>query len=137
MLQKIPGASRSPSGRNKKEQGFILLIAVIIITAVVSVILVKTSLNALTGLNNSVVNMNGMNAEYQADSCAQEALLNLNRDNTYAGGNFALGSGNCVVIVSGSDNTRTINATGILNNYYRSLNINVTLSPFAITSWDN
>lgn len=137
MRRKIPGAFPSPLERNKKEQGFILLIAVIIITAVISVILVKTSLSALTGLNGSVVDLNGLNAEYQAESCGQEALISLNRDNAYAGGNFALGAGNCIIIVSGSANARTINATGVLNNYYRSLNINVTLSPFAITTWDN
>lgn len=120
-----------------KHHGFILILAVIIISAVLSVILINASLSALTNLNNNSLSLQGAGAKFLADGCANEALLRLNRDKNYAGGSFNIDTGACLVIVSGTENTRSLAITGSLNNFSTNLTIAVTLDPFAVTSWDN
>lgn len=121
----------------QNQNGFVLVISTIIIAAVISIILIKTMFSAMTQNMTSSTTLSGALTETLSESCAQEALIRLNRDNAYGGGPIALDSDQCTITVAGAGNNRTITVTAQKNGYYRMLTITVTLSPFAIIAWDN
>ena len=114
-----------------------MIVSIIIIAAIISIIVVKTSLSSITQLGSSDIALKGESVKYYTEGCMQEALIQLNRDNTYSGGVLNLGSGSCNVSVSGADNSRTVDVTGDLNNYYHNIIVDVVLDPFSISTWDN
>lgn len=121
----------------KDERGVVMIITVIIIMAVISIIVIQTALTSLSLINISQVNSRGQEVKNQSESCLQEALVQIHRDDTYSGGLFTLGTGTCNVIVSGVDNNRSIQVLGSRENFSYPLNIEITLTPFAIIEWDN
>ena len=137
MKPQISGRKPSPSAPNRQE-GFVLLIVLIIVGSLLSVVVIKLALGALIRLENTQESLRGTNSELYADSCLQEALIHLSRDNTYAGGALNLNGGTCTAVVSGAGNNRTVSVVGIWSNMYSySLKADVTLSPFKIITWDN
>lgn len=118
-------------------QGFILVISTLIIAAVMSLILIKTMLSAITQVATVNTKLSGAVTQTLGESCANEALIRLNRDNTYSGGPMTLGADQCAVAVSGAGNSRTLIITANKNGFYASTTIAVTLAPFTVTSWDN
>lgn len=114
-----------------------MILVVIIVAAILSVIVIETALSSLTHLNISDLSLNGSAAEYYTNGCMQEALIRLDRDNSYVGGTLMLGSGTCSVVVSGADINRTVAVSGNLSNYQYNLSVDVILNPFHIVKWDN
>jgi hypothetical protein len=114
-----------------------MILVVIIVAAILSVIVIETSLSSLTHLNISDSSLKGSAVEYYTDGCMQEALIRLDRDNSYGGGILMLGSGTCSVVVSGTGIDRTVTVSGYLNGYQYNLSADVVLSPFHIIKWDN
>ncbi len=135
MKHKILGQLLSRSGRNN--QGYIIIIAVVIITAVFTVMAISTALSTITHLDKADVSLAGQRARFYVEGCLQEALIQLNRDSFYSGGNLALGSGSCAIVIAGSENSRTVTVTGSLNDYYYEIIAEVSLEPFNLTSVDN
>lgn len=136
MKHKILGQLLSPL--EKDNHGFITIILVVIICAILSVITIKVALTKITQLEITEASLSGLASQRLAEGCLQDALIQLNRNNSYAGGILAIGGGgSCVVSISGVGNTRTISVTGNLNNYYHTLTVDATLAPFEIITWDN
>lgn len=121
----------------KQTQGFILIITVIIVSAIISVILISISLSSITRLESNSVSLQGTRAKILAESCAEEALIQLNRNNSYLGASFTLGTGSCTVGVEDSGANKILSISGAIENYTHSLNIEASLSPFQIVQWDN
>ncbi len=73
-----------------------------------------------------------------ADSCVDEALLRLKRDNSYAGGSLSVGGGSCTITVSGAGATRTIDVLSTVGSASRGISVDVSLSGFVISidDWD-
>lgn len=135
MKQRGPGPRRLVY--ENREVGFIMIVAVIIIGAVVSVILVSTALSSLTQLEVSNSFARGVAVQYFTEGCLQEALIRMNWDENYIGGAFNYHGGTCTVVVSGAGGNRTLGVTGSFGGYTQDLSVDVTLSPFMITDWDN
>jgi len=135
MKRPILGLAQSPSARSK--DGYIMIITVIIIGAIVSVVLVETALTSITELQDASIYSHGVAARIQAESCMDEALIQVNRDNDYTGETLDLGSGTCDIAITGVDNSRTVSVTGELNDYEHSLSAEVTLDTFSVDEWDN
>ncbi len=114
-----------------------MIVAVIIIGAVVSVILVSTTLSSLTQLKSSDSSARGVATRYFTEGCLQEALIRMNWNENYNGGTFAYNGGTCTVAVSGVGGNRTLDVIGSFGGYIQTLSVDVTLSPFLITEWDN
>jgi len=133
-LQK-PGPTRSHY--ENSEQGFIMMITLIMIAAIISVIVIGVSLSSITALQSTDTTISGERGRYYAEGCMQEALIQLNMDNIYSGGTLSLSGASCVVVISGVGNSRTVTVNGDLNNFFSSLSAEVTLVPFAVTEWDN
>ena len=110
--------------------------AVIIIAAIVSVILIKTALSTITTIDNNQNILKAEKTNYFADSCLQETLIQLKRDNAYAGGTLNILGGSCAVTIAGTDNTREISIEGNQSEYYRNITAQITLDPFQIVKWD-
>ena len=71
-----------------------------------------------------------------ADGCAEEALIRMHRNSTYAGESISIDDSSCVISVSGSDSTRVLDIQATNGEYIKKLQIDVTISPtYAITSW--
>ncbi|NQT50353.1 hypothetical protein HQ571_06695 [Candidatus Kuenenbacteria bacterium] len=109
-----------------------MITTVLIVAAVFSVILIKTALSTITHLETKDISLNALKIQYFTEGCIQEALIQYDRDQTYTGGDFNIGTGSCNVSVTGSGYDATLVITGNLNNYDRTLNINI-----ATQSWDN
>ncbi|MFH1142360.1 MAG: hypothetical protein ABIH67_02795 [Candidatus Uhrbacteria bacterium] len=133
MNLKIPGQQPLPP---EPTNGFIMILAVIIISAVISTIVISISLGTVTLLEKSDTVLRGEQTRYYVEGCMQEALLQLSMDTAYAGGILNLGGSTCTVAISGSGNTRTITVEGNNNDYYRQINADVTLKPFSLDLWD-
>lgn len=114
-----------------------MIITMIVIASLIAVIGVKIALSTMTELMAADTSLRGVAVRNLTESCAQEALIHLNRDNTYAGEILDINDGTCNISVSGSGNERTIAIGGSLTNYMYAISIQVTLSPFSITAWDN
>lgn len=114
-----------------------MIIAVIIIGAIVSVVLVETALTSITELQNASIYAQGVAARIQAESCMDEGLIQVNRDNDYFGETLNLGSGTCDITITGVGNTRTVEVTGELDGFEHTLSAAVTLDAFKVDEWDN
>ena len=130
MKRKIHGQPQSQFGKDNR--GVIMIITVIIIAALVSVILIKTALSAITNLTTADLSLTDLEIQYFTEGCIQESLIQYHRDQTYTGGLFNLDAGTCDVSVTGFGYDATLVIVGNLNNNTRTLNINI-----ATQSWDN
>jgi len=114
-----------------------MIVGVIVMAAIISVVVIKTAISTLTELSSADISLRGLAAQNLVESCAQEALIHLNRDNTYAGETLNISEGTCTITVSGSGNERTLAIGGSLAGYSYNLTIRAGLSPFSILAWDN
>jgi len=130
MKRKILGQSRLP--REQDNKGFILTVSIIIISAIICIILVSVTLSTISNLKKTDIALHGLVVQYFTEGCIQEALIQYHRDTSYLGGNFNLGPGNCNIGFSGSPENPIINITGTLDNYSRTLNIDIMNE-----TWDN
>ncbi|MBT4722349.1 hypothetical protein HN958_01285 [Candidatus Falkowbacteria bacterium] len=122
--------------QSTKNSGYILIFSIIIIASVMTVIVIRGALTSTTNLSKNDTEVSSQKIKIYTEGCLEEGLIQMNRDVDYSGGTYSIGGGDCTIAVSGSDNTRTITASTNINEFYHELNANVTLEPFAITSWD-
>ncbi len=124
----------------KNEKGFVLIYSVIMLGMVVLAMALYLSWLAVFSLQAKNESRNSKMAQSLADTCAETALMAL-WNNAGAGGasrsNLFSGTGDCSYTISGSGETRTINATGIINNVTRKTKImvNSVTSAISYTSW--
>lgn len=114
-----------------------MMITIIIIAAILSVVVVSVSLSSITELETSDTSLQGERTRYYAEGCLQEALIQLNMDNSYPGGILNLSGTTCAVNISGVGNNRTITIIGGIGDYTHEIVAAVTLAPFAVVEWDN
>lgn len=120
----------------KTNKGAAVLIIVIIMGS--AMLLISLSLG-ISSISENLINLyqsQSSRLSLSVDGCAEEALMRLNRDNNYEGETLILNDTSCIINVSGTGSSRTINVTGTKSNYTRELEIAVNISPsYAITSW--
>lgn len=113
--------------------GAIALTAMIVLGSVVAMIAFSVIALDISGHQNLLQMNESERLFINADGCAEEALLQLSRDENYAGGSYDIDSASCSVSVSGSGDVRYISADVNKDSYHHSLNLEVQLSPtFAI-----
>lgn len=94
-------------------KGSIALISILIITAVLMIITVSMAeVNISTGYNY-LNNQSNTESYHIAESCLEESIVRLERDNTYTGGTITLGSSSCTSSISANlpNHTITISVT--------------------------
>ena len=122
-----------------KQQGYIAIITTLIIAGFVLALLTSFPLTATDSLRSYLSLKKGMDARMIANSCAEIALLRLQRDVTYEGENLSLDEGSCIIdIEETGDEERTINVEANREDYIYNLEIEVELfgRSVGIVSWE-
>ena len=119
----------------QKNQGqtLIILLMYMIVAIIVTTASVALTINNSRGTDKLY---QGTNALDIAESGAETAMIKLLRDPTYTGETLAIGTGQAVITVTGTE-PKTVLSKGTLNNFTRSIQIIVTASNSALTvvSW--
>ena len=120
----------------KKSQSGIAALLLIVIIGAVSLVMVKSA--ALIGIGE--VDMAYTNSKAQetldiAEGCAEETLRRLQIDPDYTANNFylTLGNGSCVINSTINGNERIITAEGIVEEYYKKIEVKAIISNGQIT----
>ncbi|MBI4713857.1 hypothetical protein HY771_01595 [Candidatus Uhrbacteria bacterium] len=117
----------------KDERGAVALIVMVIFMAVLVLVVSRV---ALTGLDELAANQSaqiGTTTILSAESCAEEALLRLSRDNSYAGGSLTVGEVACTISVSGTPcGSCTVDVTASASNYTRRIQADVSVTGPAV-----
>jgi len=119
------------------QDGYILVLAMIIVVAALSVIAIKTALSSLTLFTVEDVSLDRMAVTAAGESCMEDALIRLYWDNGYTGGITTIDGITCETTVSGGGGNRTVSVNAIIGDFSYELESLVNLSPFRIDSWDN
>jgi len=100
----------------KKEKGIIALISLLVIAAVTLAIGISISLLSISEMNMGLKGSKSGQAFHLTDSCLEEALMRLKRDENYSGGSLNIAEGLCNIIIEVNGDQRTINVTANLDN---------------------
>ena len=120
--------------RNNK--GAIGILTALILGAVLTMLAVTILLTGISSRNNAFLLNQSDKVFIPLEGCAENALIMLNRDDTYAGGTYALFGLNCSVVVSGSGSTRNLAVTAEKDGITRDMAMSVQLTPdFGIIEW--
>ncbi|MDQ5900763.1 MAG: hypothetical protein QG600_341 [Patescibacteria group bacterium] len=110
----------------------LLLVFVVIAMLITTAVLTMTTINS--GATDKVYQ--GTTALDIAESGAETAMIKIIRDPSYSGETVAIGNGEAVITVTGS-NPKIITSKGDLNNFSRRVEVTVdfTNNIATVTSW--
>ncbi|MBI3626423.1 hypothetical protein HY224_00040 [Candidatus Uhrbacteria bacterium] len=114
----------SPNSLN--QQGFVALVTVLVISAIMLTISLFMSSAAINDLLYSYASDQSERALQIADGCIDEAIFRLKKNSGYAGSTLSLNGGSCTVVVAGAGNSRTLTSTGTLGSYTRKITATVS-----------
>lgn len=122
-------------------QGFIALISIIIIGAVILAVTIGLSLRSIGETDMALSGELSNRALALADACAEDALLKLKNDLNYSGNeSIIIGGESCdILAIGGSGNfNRTINTQSAVSGYTKKIKVEVPqISPaMEIASWE-
>jgi len=120
----------------KKRKGFIAFSSILLVSAIVGVIVLSVSLNAISDAQLSL-SLNGRDKAINfVESCVQDALLTLNSTDTLPA-SVTVPAGICTVTTNSHvGNNWAFTTVGTLSNYGRSIYVEATRSTtITITKW--
>ncbi|HLD81819.1 MAG TPA: hypothetical protein VJA22_01260 [Patescibacteria group bacterium] len=121
--------------------GFVTLLAVLVLGAVGLSIATSLLLVGIGADRSSLVREQGKEADALATACAEEALERIRKNpGDISAVNITLGDGTCTAtIIHTGGETRTINATGMVDTVKTRIQITVDAitNNISITSWQN
>lgn len=122
--------------KNKKEKGFIAMTSVLIIAAVVLVIGVSVTMLSIGEGQSGLTLFKGEETLTLVEGCMEDALLKIRQDINYSGGSISRPEGTCLITLSKTGNTWTINSTTVLSQYKRTIQAIVNRGgSISISSW--
>jgi hypothetical protein len=120
-------------------QGFAILLTVIVAGAVGLTIVATVLLLGVDMARSSLVTVNSHQAGTMADTCAEEALEQIRESDSFTGtNNVTIDSQSCSYTVTNTGGTtRSITANSTVNNITRRVSITITaISPsIVVSSW--
>jgi len=118
------------------KSGATILLTVLIVTSIITII---TLAMGIQSINQQLIILNQRKSTdifYTADACADEALINLERDNNYTGEQINYDNIICSIAIAGNGNNKTITVTADDNIWSRNITVETSLNPeLQITSW--
>jgi len=119
------------------QRGIVSIATTMIIFAVALLIAVSVQYVGVGELLMGYGEQQSEQAFQLGDSCVDEAMLRLKRNNAYTGGSLSVGSTSCTISVSGSGSTRTITVSATAGDSVRKLDVGVSItgSAVSVTSW--
>lgn len=121
-----------------EEKGYIALLSTLFLVTIGGVVAGSLILLGLGFSKSSFALEQSNQAKALANACAEEALLKLKQDLSYAGNEtITLASGSCQIQdVKGTGPNRIIKTTGTVGTIIRKVEVKVKISPsFTLTSW--
>jgi hypothetical protein len=125
----------------QKSNGYIALISVLIISAVVLLVAINVSLFGVSESDVATREYQSSKAFYLAMLCAEDSLMKLKEDINYSGNEtLSIEGGECSILpIEGSGNfNRIIKTTGVFFNQIRKIKIEINrVNPkMEIRSWE-
>jgi hypothetical protein len=120
------------------QSGYIALLTILIVGAVTTAVALTLLLGGADNQRTSLVTQQSAQARALASACAEEALQVLRDNNSYTGtSGLTLPTGNCSYVVTNGSGTRSVLATGTVQNVVRKIQVYATLSVSSISviSW--
>lgn len=111
---------------NKKNSGYVAIISVIVIAIVLVIVGMTASLLSISDAQLALSSKKGKESLNIVEGCGEVALLNLSGNLSYTGGTITTPNGTCVVLVSGSGESRTITVTGGISGYVKKISISIS-----------
>jgi len=110
----------------ENQKGFIALITVLIISAILLMISISSNLFGISESDMGLQKSQASQAFYLANLCSEDALMKLKNDINYLGNeNLIFDNGSCSIlpIESGSGESRTVKTIGSIQNQIRKIRI--------------
>jgi len=109
-------------------KGYIAIISVLIILSVVLVVALGAGFMSIGEADMGLKIDQDSESYYLASACAEEALQRIHDSISFQGsGNLSFSNGSCsYTVILGSGESRTINASGALNNIIRRIKITIS-----------
>lgn len=122
----------------QNEKGYIAFITVLIIAALVLGVIISLPLITTDNLRSSLALKKGIETKELANSCAEIALIEIQKDINYEGESLSLEPGSCIISVADIDSGKEINIEATVEEYIKTLDIQVELlgKSINITSWE-
>lgn len=121
-----------------RQSGYVALLAILIVGAVAVTISLTLLLSGTDSQEAVLVEQQSTQARALAQSCAEEALQVLHDNTALTGTNsVTLSTGSCSYTVTNTSGTRSILASGTVQNVVRKVQVyaTITSSSISITSW--
>ncbi len=119
--------------------GYVALISVIIICAVLLMVVITTAYIGMTQGIDSLIYSNSISAENLASACAEDALMNLKNNQNYAGNQtLDLSTGQCQILaITSLNNVKTVETSSSVNSATKKIKITVSqINPtMTVSSW--
>ena len=108
--------------------GYIALISVLIMSAVVLAIAITLNLSSVDETKTGLLKEQSLKSFSLADACLEESFIRLKRDSNYTGGQLNFKDGYCIINISGNGNSRIINIEANVNNIIRKIRIDIRIT---------
>lgn len=129
----------TPNRLPANKRGFATLLAVLIVGAIGTVVVLALLQLGFGAAHNSLLTQRRYQAKMLADACVEKVLDDIiTTTPTYTGTQtITLGAGNCSVTVTGAGVPKTIQSTGTVDNISQRTTVTVTqVAPtITITTW--
>jgi len=122
---------------NKKDQGFIALLTILIVLGVVLLIGLSISQLSINEAQMALQKSQSSQAYYLASLCSERALMALKEDINYAGENVNIENGNCTISASGDLPAKIVGVKATFQNQIKKIKIVISqINPkMIIQSW--
>jgi hypothetical protein len=120
------------------QRGAAALVVMIVILAMALLVVTSTAFIGVDDLDIGYASELSGDVLLSAESCAEEALIRLSRNSSYAGGSLTVGEAACTITVSGTPcGSCTIDVAAVGESYTRNVQVgvNVSGSTVDIISW--
>jgi len=121
----------------KKEHGYVAFITVLIIGALVLGLLISLPLITTDTLRSVLSLKKGIETQEIAESCAEIAFLEIQRDINYTGESLSIESGYCIIGVTDTTSGKDISVEASVDEYTKRLTIQIEIlaKSINVTSW--
>jgi hypothetical protein len=128
------------SVKRSGQQGFMILLAVLIVGAVSLSVALYLLRGGADLQRSTLVSQQTAQARQLADACAEEALAQIQANSVYVGtATVSLGQGSCSYTVANPGGTaRTVTTSSNVNGNIRKVQVNATIgTSISVTSWQD
>ena len=117
-----------------QQQGYIALIALLIVAAAGITIGLAVSLAGLDQIQASYGASQAVRARGLASACLEDGLLRLRQDWADYNGGLSIGADSCILTATVNGNSATVSATGTVGMYRHRIEVSVS-SDLSVSNW--